>query len=177
VSEDIAASTRPAVTEEWDAAWDSDEQVSSEPKTKNRAAPATESQIHTEGDVDDEIDADAWGWGDEATDSTEHPQGDEKQPDEQKDNSQGSNHALTLKENYWTSSMPKPVYDTITSIYEDGVKLATSEDTPSKPLAFTPKSMTSATDLVNSYFSNHGSFQPSYSSLGSLSCRIKAVLL
>ena len=132
-SEDIAATSGPAVTEEWDAAWDSDEQESSDPKTESETIPAVSSKKHDKGNGDDEdaVDEDAWGWGDEPTESTEQPQPEEKQPEVPKSKEQARMHAVTLKENYWTSSMPKPVYDTIVTIYEDGVKLARSEDTPS----------------------------------------------
>lgn len=135
ISDDIAATSRPVVTEEWDAAWDSDEKESPHPKTGSGTSPSIGNQKHSEID-DDVVDDDAWGWGDETTDSTDQSKLEENQPEEPKHLEEDRNHAVTLKENYWTSSMPKHVYDTIVNIYEDGVKLAKTEDTPSKLLVF-----------------------------------------
>jgi len=135
VSDNIAATAGPAVTEEWDAAWDSDDKESTEPKTGSGTASVVGNQKHTADEEEDAIDDDAWGWGDEPIVSTEQSKQEVTQSEDQIDREQGRNHAVTLKENYWTSSMPKPVYDTIVNIYEDGVKLAKSENTPSKLLA------------------------------------------
>ena len=101
VSEDIAAATGPAATEEWNAAWDSDEGESSDTKVGSGTTPIVGTKKHIEDDEEDAVDDDAWGWGDEPTESAEEPQEEEKQAQEPLENIEARNHAVTLKENYW----------------------------------------------------------------------------
>jgi centromere/kinetochore protein ZW10 len=143
-------STGNMVTQDWDAAWDSDQEDQPEQKSspsKNRASIEEErrhSEISTPvvtplaSYVDDQDDAaDAWGWGDDdvtiddpiAEENNAHstaemrPSLDRKHTPELRE--------LTLTEPYWTSSLPKPVLNTVIEIYNDGAKLTRPEYVPS----------------------------------------------
>jgi len=130
------ATTGNLVNQDWDAAWDSDEDEKQEeiPTGANRASldeqrrhsqlsPAPNSAQTPTTDNDDDG-ADAWGWGDddgaEISPVLEHSNADRPQIDRAVTPEM---REVTLSEPYWTSSMPKPLFQTITDIYGDGADL------------------------------------------------------
>jgi centromere/kinetochore protein ZW10 len=77
--------------------------------------------------------ADAWGWGDddaaEPVESEPEPAYvavDQKQPLVAK-RLAPEVREMTISEKYWTTSLPQPVYKTVTTIYEEGAKLTQPE--------------------------------------------------
>ncbi|KAG9244951.1 centromere/kinetochore protein-like protein zw10 [Calycina marina] len=133
VSADIvSAGSKAVVSDEWDAAWDSDEK-SADPLNDTPPAPLGGTQDAPITIEDDPADDDAWGWGDETTEVPEDTPPEEAEPlaeSKSKAKKPNRNHAVTLKETYQTSSMPGPVYESIVNIYEDGVKLSKTDDSP-----------------------------------------------
>ena len=136
------AATNNIVNQDWDAAWDSEEDArvnDDEINTRagrNRHSMEEErrnTEVVTTPIAIDEDAADAWGWGDEddegdspAVDNTTAtftsaksrlPSGLET-PDVRQ---------VTMTERYWTSSMPQPVLRTLTQIFEDGARLIQPE--------------------------------------------------
>ncbi|CCU77089.1 zw10/centromere/kinetochore protein zw10 [Blumeria hordei DH14] len=111
------------VTQDWDAAWDGDEDISLE--TQDREYPDSKS---LDDDLEDEV-VDAWGWGEETIE--------DKSPEIREDKVE--NHASKLgptsaasslnnfqddqklrgNENYWISALPQVVLNTVIEIFED----------------------------------------------------------
>ncbi|KAH8598209.1 hypothetical protein B0O99DRAFT_616160 [Bisporella sp. PMI_857] len=147
-SQDIA-SAGVVVSDEWDAAWDSDDNDDhGQGANGNGPSGASDTlQQQSQGSIppglgspkdqdeannnhDDDAD-DAWGWGDDPTESTDI----DVQPEDAKAESpiaqnSNRNRAVTMKEMYRISSIPQPVYDSITNICEDGAKLAKTDNSP-----------------------------------------------
>jgi hypothetical protein len=137
------ASTGNMVAQDWDAAWDSDEEDTTQAKpTVNlkRASVEEERQVaevvnpSTASDalVDDDDAADAWGWGDEeiaededAKDTDVLAMAPSKPPLER--HIAPETREVTLSEPYWTSSLPQPVFSTVTDIYSDAARLTSTE--------------------------------------------------
>ena len=135
----IAASGN-MVTQDWDAAWDSEEEESL-PLGTNRASleearRASEvfspepTPVATPAATDDDDAADAWGWGDEdvvgepiSEDVVESPPQDN--PTQNRTNPE--TREVTLSEKYKTSSIPQPVFKTVTSVFSDGARLTSQE--------------------------------------------------
>ena len=123
---------------DWDAGWETDEKeepeievtpgvnpasVEEEPRTSGSSIPRT-------GTSDDDDDAaDAWGWGDD--DATDAPVPEPKSVGYTRPPAPPGNgpeiREMTLSEPYWTSAIPKPVFDTISVIYNDGAELTKTE--------------------------------------------------
>jgi centromere/kinetochore protein ZW10 len=134
------AQTGTVEVSDWDAGWESDEKEESEiPAGMNRASVEEErrasetyipqlSPISSPADLDDDA-ADAWGWGDDdiADEPVAEPNpAEEKQPSKN-EGTTPEMREVTLSEPYWTSSIPKPVFDTINVIYHDGAELTKPE--------------------------------------------------
>ncbi|KAH8754433.1 hypothetical protein BGZ57DRAFT_933673 [Hyaloscypha finlandica] len=141
--------TGTAVTQDWDAAWESDGETvedHSEGSGRNRSSLEEERQVNKVfAPPPDEVDdaADAWGWGD---DDAAEPVESEPEPAyvavNQKQPLVAKRLApevreMTISEKYWTTSLPQPVYKTVTTIYEEGAKLTQPEysHTPITPAA------------------------------------------
>lgn len=123
------------VTQEWDAAWDSEEEEPV-PLASNRASleeerrasevtPAVASAV-----TDDDDAADAWGWGDEdavdqpTAEDVGQPASGDNQPNAQ---SSPETREVTLSETYYSSSIPQPLFKTIAGIFNDGARLTSPE--------------------------------------------------
>jgi centromere/kinetochore protein ZW10 len=134
------AQTGTMEVSDWDAGWESEEKEESEiPSGMNRASVEEErrasetyipqlSPISSPADLDDDA-ADAWGWGDDviADEPVSEPNpAEEKQPSKN-ERTTPEMREITLYEPYWTSSIPKPVFDTINVIYHDGAELTKPE--------------------------------------------------
>jgi len=134
------AQTGSTEVADWDAGWDSDEKDKADvevPPGMNRAyveeeRRASETYIPQTGapESDDDDDAaDAWGWGDD--DATDEPAPDpdpvENKPPPTQVQRGPEMREMTLSEPYWTSSIPKPVFDIINVIYNDGAELTKAE--------------------------------------------------
>lgn len=114
------ATTGNIVNQDWDAAWDSDENEDS-----NHAPPVDEvSNAENKQQSEDDDGTDAWGWGDDDTEIAEptSPSPPMIEPSQKRE--------VTLSEKYSISSMPQPVFDLVTNIYDDGAKLAKMENAP-----------------------------------------------
>lgn len=126
----------------WDAAWDSGDD-SPQTSTKSTSPPPPikrhRSSIDEERKVsettpsavptpleDEDDGADAWGWGDEDAAEPEEPLVPEPTPPTS-DSLTGEVREMIIKERYHTSSMPQPVFQTMTSIYEDAARLTQPE--------------------------------------------------
>jgi len=135
---------------DWDAAWSDDEGKDSEEKGKSSASfgrtsseyqekPQWTAEVLKEDNAekdetaDDDDTADAWGWGDEdEVDVAEPVAGG---PTAMRQETKGKEpeaprqvqREVTLTEKYTISSMPDPVFKTITDIIEDGVTLTREE--------------------------------------------------
>jgi centromere/kinetochore protein ZW10 len=138
------ASTGNMVTQEWDAAWESEEEEPLPPGT-NKASleeqrrvsevpSAVAEAISTPDPMPEDDDgADAWGWGDE--DAMDEPLSENvvEPPPPPPDQPPVDRHItpetreVTLSEPYQISSMPEPVFKTISGIFNDGAKLASPE--------------------------------------------------
>ncbi len=138
------ASTGNMISQNWDDAWDSDEdekpaENENQPSTpmRNRHSIEEERQnletiTSPAAENDDDDAADAWGWGDddevdgaaaeEPATSAASPQ----QPPPQR-HITPEVRELTLSEKYWTSSMPQSVLNTIVQIFEEGAQLTRQE--------------------------------------------------
>lgn len=131
------------MTQEWDAAWDSDAENRDAPSLEEKSVLLDDQGRHATASVSahgvtDEPDddaADAWGWGDD-------DQVDSEPIEQQGQIPSIDPHALqlelehdlvpaarevTLSEKYWTSSMPRPLFSTVTGIYDDGARLTKPE--------------------------------------------------
>ena len=126
------ASSGNVVTQDWDAAWDSEEE-NPLPSASNRAsldeerrASEVTSAATTAAADDDAIDA--WGWGDDTDDPiaevVDQPASRESQLHAQNG---PDTREVTLSERYHSSSMPQPVFNTVAGIFKDGARLTTSE--------------------------------------------------
>lgn len=148
------ATTGNVVTQDWDAAWDSDEAIDpasqKEPTTPQKAPPPMGSKSNR-GSLDEakrysavtppggsptvgDDEADAWGWGDddvviEHTDHSDPVAADNLEP-----KLSPETREVTLSEAYYTSSMPKPLLDLIMNIYNDAAHL-TKEENERVPVA------------------------------------------
>lgn len=141
VAQDEGEPAQPGTADvtDWDAGWDSDEKEQPQAETPTRQIPTaadkepTTSNTHeTQADPspdDDDDAADAWGWGDD--DATDEPISDLKPVEDKQQPKQaeiGSEmREVTLSEPYWISSIPKPVFDIIKAIYDDGAELTKAE--------------------------------------------------
>jgi len=133
------ASSANVVTQDWDAAWDSEEELM--PKGSNRASLEEERKAvevsathvpHVQLDDDDEESADAWGWGDEDVVDEPAPENVAGQPSHGNPTNPHSQpvsqtREITLSETYYHSSMPRPVFKTVADIFNDGARLAGPE--------------------------------------------------
>ncbi|KAK0109492.1 hypothetical protein ONS95_002182 [Cadophora gregata] len=156
------AATGTTTTHDWDDAWSDDGEPTpdtsskdeSNGETRNRGSldeerRATEvfSPNPTPSTDADQIDdaADAWGWGDDddandadvAAESPPVPVSTEKPID----HVTPSTREMTLSEKYWTSSLPRAVYNTVQQVYADGAHLLQPENehipvTPAAPSLF-----------------------------------------
>jgi protein transport protein DSL1/ZW10 len=138
------AATNNVVNQDWDAAWDSDEDEKpsangdNDSSTHNRHSLEEErraSEVILSPTALDDDAAEAWGWGDDDEDDNKPPPQEENNPAtvslrSRHDSSQQGNadvRQITMSEKYWTSSMPQPVMRTLTQIFEDGAKLTRPE--------------------------------------------------
>lgn len=122
---------------DWDAGWETDEKEEPELEVTsgvNHASVeeeprASESSIPRTGTSEDDDVADAWGWGDDdATDDTvPEPKPVEYTRPLAPGESEPAMREMTLSEPYWTSAIPKAVFDTISVIYNDGAELTKAE--------------------------------------------------
>ncbi|CAG8957033.1 hypothetical protein HYFRA_00012514 [Hymenoscyphus fraxineus] len=134
------------VNDDWDAAWDSgdDEHPKGSPKStsppplkrhrssideERKVSETTPAAIPTALEEEDEDDgADAWGWGDEDTTEPEPQEPSLPEPTPPSSESlTGEVREMIIKERYYTSSMPQPVFQTMTAIYEDAARLTRPE--------------------------------------------------
>jgi centromere/kinetochore protein ZW10 len=142
------ASTGNMVTQDWDAAWESEEEeplppgtnrasVEEERKASEVFSPASTPAAGTPATADDEDDAaDAWGWGDE--DAVDEPISEDVVQPHPGDNTPHritpETREVTLSESYKTSSMPQPVLRTVAGIFNDGARLTSPAYVLSIPL-------------------------------------------
>jgi len=129
------ATTGNMVTQDWDAAWDSEEDAprhgDSDRASLEEARKASEISFPKASPlVDDDEAAEAWGWGDEdAEEAVDDPMSnDVVEPPPSSHTTAPHRIALetreiTLSESYQTTSMPQPVFQTIAGIYNDGARL------------------------------------------------------
>lgn len=137
------ASTGNMVSQDWDDAWDSDEDEKSAGNENQASTPMrnrhsieeerrnTETFTSPAAENDDDDAADAWGWGDDDEAdgaATEEPAANAAppQPPPQR-HITPEVRELTLSEKYWISSMPQPVFNTVVQIYEEGAQLTRPE--------------------------------------------------
>ena len=124
-----SATAGTGVTQDWDAAWDSEpdqEQAtngtnSTVAEPPSRGEPQSDAPAEPPAD-DDELVEDAWGWGED--DETENePPGDVPtapalpQPTRE----------IKLSEKYWISSIPQALFGIIQSLYTDAANLSQNE--------------------------------------------------
>jgi centromere/kinetochore protein ZW10 len=148
---DEIAKTGTAAVADWDAGWDDDtiedtqETEDHAPFGKSRASMEEErrasetrtpqlsimdsspaiSPTQTTNDDDDDA-AQAWGWEDD--DATEESAaGPEPQAASSQVDRSPVLREMTLTESYWTSSIPKPLFNSILTIYEDSATLMKPE--------------------------------------------------
>ncbi|KAE9366406.1 centromere/kinetochore protein-like protein zw10 [Stipitochalara longipes BDJ] len=127
--------TGTAVTQDWDAAWESDGEAKEDSSDgRNRHSVDEErkvSEVFTPSP--DEVDdaADAWGWGDDEAAEPEPESGPTylpvKKPPPVTQNLAPEVREMIISEKYWTTSLPQPVYKTVTTIYEEGAQLTQPE--------------------------------------------------
>jgi centromere/kinetochore protein ZW10 len=122
------ATTGNIVNQDWDAAWDSDDNQDAD--TANAGAESTTVENLQQVPEDEDDGADAWGWGDDGVDDTENAEPALTQPPVADLMPTQEKREVTISEKYWISSMPLPIFERITSIYDDGAKLAKMEDSP-----------------------------------------------
>lgn len=131
-----AAQATNADGTDWDAGWDSDdreepseEAPSATPGSTSIGSEITNTLTGRPVDEDDDDAADAWGWGDD--DATDDPAPDHNLVKAtqviKREETEPKMQEVTLSEPYWTSSIPKEVFDTIMLIYDDGATLAKPE--------------------------------------------------
>ncbi|PVH71756.1 centromere/kinetochore protein-like protein zw10 [Cadophora sp. DSE1049] len=158
------AATGTTTTHDWDDAWsddgeptpDNSSKDNSNGETRNRKSLDEERRVTevfsptaTPTIDEDQIDdaADAWGWGedDDANDgdvAVDHASA-QVNTDEKSVESHitPSTREMTLSEKYWTSSLPRAVYNTVEQVYADGAHLTQPENehipvTPAAPSLF-----------------------------------------
>lgn len=135
---------------EWDAAWSDDEGKGSDGNPRSSSSvgrssleeeqPQWTAEVLREDKAqkdavvnDDDDGADAWGWGDEDVEDTTGESRDQPTPmakqtkKAEPEAPRQVHRKVTLTEKYIISSMPGPVFNTITNIVEDGVKLTREE--------------------------------------------------
>jgi centromere/kinetochore protein ZW10 len=121
----IPATGNITANQDWDSAWDSDKDDNNangdkEVATVGNRFSIDEARRNTEVDTpspEDEIDDDAWGWGnDDVEPVVENSEAEPTIPAPE-------TRQVTLSEKYFTSSLPQAVLDAVISIYEDGAKL------------------------------------------------------
>jgi centromere/kinetochore protein ZW10 len=142
------AGTANTVNDEWDAAWDSDQEDSPSKEAKPLAAiaPAGEvsgsspernrgsmeeerrhSSLSTPAPLEPSEDDDpteAWGWGDD--DAAEEAVVDPDEP-EPPATLYPERRQVTLSEKYWTSSSPQPILQAVIGVLNDGATLTQPE--------------------------------------------------
>jgi centromere/kinetochore protein ZW10 len=133
--------TRSAEVTDWDAGWDSDGKDEPKAETQTCANSASVSEKHSTPDAqkiqtnpsvedDDDGAADAWGWGDDDDVTAEPIPGPLPVEDMQHSSEpeiRSELREMTLSEPYWISSIPKPMFDIIKGIYDDGAELTKPE--------------------------------------------------
>ncbi|KAH7306101.1 centromere/kinetochore protein-like protein zw10 [Rhexocercosporidium sp. MPI-PUGE-AT-0058] len=160
------AATGTTATHDWDDAWSDDgedtpedslkEQSNSETRNRKsldeeRRATEVFTPIATPTTDEDQIDdaADAWGWGDDDaidgdTDAPADPAPPQAKPEDQlplERPASSTTREMTLSEKYWTSSLPRAVYNTVEQVYADGAHLTQPQNehipvTPAAPSLF-----------------------------------------
>jgi len=156
------AATGTTTTHDWDDAWSDDGEPNPDNSSKDdsngqprnrksvdeeRRATEVFSPVPTPTTDADQIDdaADAWGWGDDDDANNDVP--DAPAPaqvnTEEKiiEHLAPSTREMTLSEKYWTSSLPRAVYNTVEQVYADGAHLTQPENehipvTPAAPSLF-----------------------------------------
>jgi len=132
------------VNDEWDAAWDSDQEdsPSNEAKPSPAIAPAGEvaknsperNRLPMEEDrrhssfstptalepPEDDDPAEAWGWGDDDAAEETAVESEELQPPA---TLYPERREVTLSEKYWTSSTPQPILQAVIGVLNDGATL------------------------------------------------------
>jgi protein transport protein DSL1/ZW10 len=136
------ASTGNIVNQDWDAAWDSDEDDNPTNNGESQTPPQNKHSMEEErrnseivsspSPADDDA-VDAWGWGDD-DDVVDSPIVESTEPAPSSLTSPSANphmtpnvRQVTMSEKYWTSSMPQPVMRTVVQIFNDGAKLTQPE--------------------------------------------------
>ena len=131
-------------SQDWDDAWDSDEDEKPAGNENQASTPMrnrhsieeerrdSETIISPAAENDDDDAADAWGWGDDDEAdgaATEEPVVNAALPQRPSPQRHITPEVreLTLSEKYWTSSMPQPVFNTVVQIYEEGAQLTRPE--------------------------------------------------
>jgi centromere/kinetochore protein ZW10 len=129
------ASSGNMVTQDWDAAWESEEE-NPLPSASNRASLEEERRAREvtpaamPAAADDDDVADAWGWGDEdaadnpVPESVDQPASGASQPHAQNGS---ETREVTLAEPYRSSSIPQPIFSTVAGIFEDAARLTSAE--------------------------------------------------
>ncbi|KAG9250246.1 uncharacterized protein F5Z01DRAFT_378227 [Emericellopsis atlantica] len=102
----------------WDA-WGDDGGDDDAPKTSTNDKKEPEST-----NVDEDEDAEAWGWGDEDTTEQAASKPSPKKSKPQRSQEPEETREFVMKETYHISSMPEPVLELISAIFEDGANLA-----------------------------------------------------
>lgn len=120
------ASTANVVNDDWNSGWDSDDNEGDKGTEKIDAALLSTSE--TEKESEDADDADAWGWGDDDNAADIAPEPPQAPPLTERPAS--GRREVTLSEDFHISSMPLPILELITGIYDDGAKLANMESSP-----------------------------------------------
>jgi centromere/kinetochore protein ZW10 len=149
------ASFGDKVTQDWDAAWGSEDEEMEEEMVEEetlllgrnrasleehrRASEVTATIVEKPSEGDDDDAAEAWGWGDEDTVDGPNAQNASQPPQENSSHDQVNpeTREVTLSENYYISSIPQPVFETVAGIFNDAAKLTSSafEDSPVTPAA------------------------------------------
>lgn len=141
-SKQIAESGNMA-NQDWDAAWDSEEEENNSlPRGTNRASLEEErraSEVYTQPANDDDDTEDAWGWGDEV--EVDEPMSEDVEPSAEHSPVDGRSSPETreiiLSEKYKISSIPQPIFNTISGIFNDGARLTSPECVCSFPVSQT----------------------------------------
>ena len=135
------ASSANVVSQDWDAAWDTEEEgeEDSMPQDINRAsleemrrAREVSAIVPETLEYNDDA-ADAWGWGEEDVDEPSSEKVPEPLPGNNPANAVAApeTREITLSETYYTSSIPMPVFQTVAGLFNDGAKLTSSQYVPS----------------------------------------------
>ena len=138
--------------EDWNAGWSDDETSITEPKNPtepNKVTPVEDEEDVSAWDLDDEQDntaaqgrlksstvadddADAWGWGDEAVESTKASPPLEASPIKPRSKAMPAaaheaEREVTLRETYNITSLPKDIIEIIGQVVSDVTRLETPE--------------------------------------------------